>query len=250
MGLDIYAGTLTRYYTHNWKTAVQQFGEAHGIPVHIIRAHSASSPATAEEIFSRVSQWRDHIIQGLALSEPPLWNEDADQTPYYTNKPGWEAITALQLFVIANMLGKNVPETIPKNYDITQSDLYQEYRQQNCDSISVLDCDWWVPIAEPAIFSYVLPNFQESLLASTGTLRSELKAINALQWNAEPSAILKWQETEGYPVEAVFQKGKGIQKLEKCEQYDTISLAKFAFSILWQAADFSLQHGVVILYDF
>ena len=39
MGLDIYAGTLTRYYTQNWKTAVQQFGEAHGIPVQIIRAN-------------------------------------------------------------------------------------------------------------------------------------------------------------------------------------------------------------------
>ena len=25
MGLDIYAGTLTRYYSHNWKTVVQQW---------------------------------------------------------------------------------------------------------------------------------------------------------------------------------------------------------------------------------
>ena len=28
MGLDIYAGTLTRYYNHNWKTQAQQFAEA------------------------------------------------------------------------------------------------------------------------------------------------------------------------------------------------------------------------------
>ena len=27
MGLDIYAGTLTRYYSHNWKTVVQQWAE-------------------------------------------------------------------------------------------------------------------------------------------------------------------------------------------------------------------------------
>ena len=25
MGLDIYAGTLTRYYSHNWKNIVHQF---------------------------------------------------------------------------------------------------------------------------------------------------------------------------------------------------------------------------------
>lgn len=30
MGLDIYAGTLTRYYSHNWKTVVQQWAEKNG----------------------------------------------------------------------------------------------------------------------------------------------------------------------------------------------------------------------------
>ena len=30
MGLDIYAGTLTRYYAHNWKSAVQQWAEENG----------------------------------------------------------------------------------------------------------------------------------------------------------------------------------------------------------------------------
>ena len=30
MGLDIYAGTLTRYYAHNWKTVVQQWAEKNG----------------------------------------------------------------------------------------------------------------------------------------------------------------------------------------------------------------------------
>lgn len=30
MGLDIYVGTLTRYYTHNWKTATQQWTEGNG----------------------------------------------------------------------------------------------------------------------------------------------------------------------------------------------------------------------------
>ena len=29
MGLDIYAGTLTRYYSHNWKTVVQQLSLIH-----------------------------------------------------------------------------------------------------------------------------------------------------------------------------------------------------------------------------
>ena len=30
MGLDIYAGTLTRYISGNWKTQLQQYAEANG----------------------------------------------------------------------------------------------------------------------------------------------------------------------------------------------------------------------------
>ena len=30
MGLDIYAGTLTRYYAGNWKNVVQMWAEANG----------------------------------------------------------------------------------------------------------------------------------------------------------------------------------------------------------------------------
>ena len=120
MGLDIYAGTLTRYYTQNWKTAVQQFGEAHGIPVQIIRANSEEHPADEAEVLERVTEWWKHILNGLGITEPPLWNEDANQTPYYTDKPDWDGITALQLFVLAKMFGEPVPETISKNADLTE----------------------------------------------------------------------------------------------------------------------------------
>ncbi len=30
MGLDIYSGKLTRYYSRNWKTIVQQMSEGNG----------------------------------------------------------------------------------------------------------------------------------------------------------------------------------------------------------------------------
>ena len=33
MGLDIYAGPLTRYYSHNWKTVVQQWAEENGYSI-------------------------------------------------------------------------------------------------------------------------------------------------------------------------------------------------------------------------
>lgn len=36
MGMDIYAGTFTRYYSRNWKTKAQQYAEANGMVFHRI----------------------------------------------------------------------------------------------------------------------------------------------------------------------------------------------------------------------
>ena len=45
MGLDIYAGTLTRYYSHNWKTVVQQWAEENGYAFNRITPAGSVSPA-------------------------------------------------------------------------------------------------------------------------------------------------------------------------------------------------------------
>ena len=54
MGLDIYAGTLTRYYSHNWKTVVQQWAEENGYAFN--RITPDGEPAD-NELRSRL-QWR------------------------------------------------------------------------------------------------------------------------------------------------------------------------------------------------
>ena len=77
MGLDIYAGTLTRYYSHNWKTIVQQWAEENGYTFN--RITPDGEPADNEEELSpaevqeTVENWRDQIL--AAISQP-------DQPPY------------------------------------------------------------------------------------------------------------------------------------------------------------------------
>ncbi|MBR1750937.1 MAG: hypothetical protein IJ740_08695 [Ruminococcus sp.] len=72
MGLDIYAGTMTRYYSQNWKSTVQQWGEEHGMQVNIVRPEEQNAElATPEEILEGVTGWRDRLIAALSddLSE-------------------------------------------------------------------------------------------------------------------------------------------------------------------------------------
>lgn len=254
MGLDIYAGTLTRYYTRNWKTAVQKFAEANGIEFQTIRAAQDGSDGeelSADEVREIVTQWRDSIIKGLNLNPAPVWNEDYDTTPYYTEKPDWDALSALLLYVAAKYSDKEVPATIDKNIDIYEHPIVKEFLAAKDFQLTLFDGNgWWLPIEQNIMFDYVLPNSEKSPLTTSALLLAELKRYNAFEWNADRETIISWSRTEGYPAEAVYSKETGFVKEASYEKYETESLAKFAFSILWQAAEFSLEHGVVIVYDF
>ena len=111
MGLDIYAGTLTRYYSHNWKTVVQQWAEENGYTFN--RITPDGEPADNEEELSpaevqaAVEDWRDQILTAISQpNQPPYtpWPED-NERPYYTDKPDWDAFGAMP--VSYTHLGQN-----------------------------------------------------------------------------------------------------------------------------------------------
>ena len=98
MGLDIYAGTLTRYYSHNWKTVVQQWAEENGYSFN--RITPDGEPADNEEEMSpaevqaAVENWRDQILSAISQpGQPPYapWLEN-NEKPYYTDKPDWHLL--------------------------------------------------------------------------------------------------------------------------------------------------------------
>jgi len=252
MGLDIYAGTLTRYYTHNWKTVVQQFAEANGMSFQTFRPQQdVEDELSVEEIKEIVIQWRDNIINGLNLNPMPLWNEDYDVTPYYTDKPDWDALNALLLYIAAKYSNKEVPPIIHKNIDIYKHPIVKEFLKTKDFQLTLFDGNgWWLPIEQNIMFNYVLPNSEKSPLSTSALLLAELKRYNTFEWNADRDTIISWSTTEGYPTDATYNKEAGYKEVALHETYGTETLAKFAFSILWQAAEFSLEHGVVIVYDF
>ena len=86
MGLDIYAGTLTRYYSHNWKTVVQQWAEENGYTFN--RITPDGEPADNEEelspaeIQAAVEDWRDQILAAISQPNQPHytpWPEDNER---------------------------------------------------------------------------------------------------------------------------------------------------------------------------
>jgi hypothetical protein len=97
MGLDIYVGTLTRYYDGAWETIVQQMGRDSGPTVEVIRQNNPSDaitdPATIENL---IMEWRNALNADLRphIDGPLDWLEGMSP-PYFTDQPGWDCYSAL-----------------------------------------------------------------------------------------------------------------------------------------------------------
>ncbi len=65
MGLDVYAGTLIRYYMNNWKTVIQQFAEDNGLKYETIRVQDENGEddeeISLEETKEIVLEWKKAI---------------------------------------------------------------------------------------------------------------------------------------------------------------------------------------------
>ena len=259
MGLDIYAGTLTRYYAHNWKSAVQQWAEENGYTFQKITPDGA--PVADEEVLDpaevqgAVENWRDQILAAISQpgQEPYVpWMED-NQRPYYTDKPDWDAFGAMLLVAACRTYDEPVPPTVEKDWDFMEHPMIARLCADEERVWSLFrGADWWLPLEDPILFKAPLPNGDPSVIATVGGLRKELEKLNKLVWQADEETICGWSQTEGYPVDGTVGPGGQFSRadIQEHTQFDTDSLAKFTFSMLWQAVRFAQEQQVPILLDY
>ena len=84
MGLDVYVGSLTRYYVEGSADVVERIARHRGIAV--------SDGQDAEEVIrAAVVGWRDGLSRWLSdrLDGPLDWDESGP-APCFTDKPGWD----------------------------------------------------------------------------------------------------------------------------------------------------------------
>ncbi len=250
MGLDIYAGTLTRYYAHNWRTATQQWAEANGYGFQrIVPDGTERGETDPTAIQSGVEGWRDRILAAISQSGA-IWPED-NEKPYYTDKPDWDAFGAMLLVAACHVYGEPVPETVEKGWDYIAHPLIRRMGEDPAQGWSLLrGAEWWLPIEDTFLFQAPCLNGAQIIMATAGLLRWELEKLNKLAWQADEAAILEWSRTEGYPMDGQIDGAGRLAMGETHQVYNTQSLAKFAFSIFWQALNFAQENRVPILLDY
>lgn len=258
MGLDLYAGTLTRYYAGNWKTAAQQWAEENGFSFRRITPEGENleeKGADPDEVRRAVERWRDQILAAVTAPGKELyapWMED-NEKPYFTDKPDWDAFGAMLLVAACYFYGEPVPKVVAKGWDFKEHPSIKRLSQEPKKVWSLFrETVIWLPLQDSFLFQAPRPTGDQVMIATTAALRLELERLNELAWQADEDTLRGWGKSEGYPAEGVIGEDGSFSRAEFPEQteYDTQSLAKFAFSIFYQALQFSEENQVPILLDF
>lgn len=228
MGLDIYVGSLTRYFTHDWRTIVQQLAECgEGPDVQIIRPDGADDAVTdPEEIRSAILAWRQGLSAGLAahLAAPLDWDESGS-TPYFTDKPAWDCYGALLLWAAYSEHGDLVkplanPVCSPEGEmgdwhrdPAFQRSVAEGYRTRYGQLLH--DVEVWLPAGYDFTFGAPWVTGDPRRFGACGALVSQLDDLNARTWRATPEDLVEWRRNgadHGAPLEVAAQFAFGLMR--------------------------------------
>jgi hypothetical protein len=235
MGLDIYVGTFTRYYSSNWKTIVQQYAEETGTPLEILRPNEVTEGLTDPKEIQKISEaWRDNLASALKehTNSAIFWIEN-NESPYKTDKPDWDSFGAVILWALYQEQGLIPPTEFDKDW--TNSAIFNKSTLSDYNtnySSLTQDCEFWLPINIDFTFRYPDPTEKEIGIASSIRLLEQLNTLNEKTWNADIDMITTWRR-DIEPNTTSFD--------EK---------AKFGFSILSELARFSVTEKLPMRLDY
>lgn len=212
--LELFAGTLNRYYC------------------------DVDTPEEAARTNEIVCHWRDTIVGAVKKAAPEAepWEENTEKEYLALQLPEM-AFGALLTYAASVAYAHKCRETVYPGWNYEAEADVQSARADRSMVMTLLKgASWWLPVQTPIMLRGEVPTGDVATIASAGALMIELLRINEMGWKADEEEVLKWFETEG--------------KMDPdAKRYSTDSLAKFAYSVFWQLAKFSLQNKVPVIMD-
>jgi hypothetical protein len=100
MALDVYVGSLTRYYLGNWENAGARAACEMDVPYLVVRTQPEAEDAVTDPAVVRdaVITWRKSLELGLNQHLPKglVWSEESE-APYFTDRPTHDGYSSLVL---------------------------------------------------------------------------------------------------------------------------------------------------------
>ena len=210
MGLDVYVGSLTRYYAQDWETIVQQWGHEHGLPVEVRRSQPSPPDRITDPAVIRPAmiKWRSNLNQALSsqLGVELDW-EEAPDAPYFTDKPGWDGYGGLVLLAAHEENPQLKPPT-RVSLDSWKKD--QALRVSSTKGFPtryehVIVPQWWLPCAFKPVFKGPSAAGAEVWFGSSIRLLDQLRALNERTYRGTAADLNVWRTQQPDGDEGPFE---------------------------------------------
>lgn len=202
MGLDVYVGSFTRYYLHDWETVIQQAGRLQGVQVNVIRTEPEPEDRITDpaEINAGILRWRTGLNMALrnanAVSADIDWDERAD-APYFTDKPAWDCFGALNLLAAyeeepKGLFGGKFPKRFTDKW--AEDDKFRRREKDKASKYAHLyACEVWLPIDMQKTFEGPRPNAQPTKFGSSIRLLEQLTNLNQSTYAGSATDLQQWR---------------------------------------------------------
>ena len=189
MALDVYVGSLTRYYAGDWESVTDRTARERSGKAEAAQPRVAGVPEKdRERIQASVLTWRRTLDAALAphLAEPLSWNE-APEAPWFTDQLGWDGFGALVLWAAyAEQPTLRRPAALPKEWDDDAALV-----RSNADGFRsryshlVRNVELWLPTTLDFTFEAEDVDGRRIIVGSSTTLRRQLGELNAATWKMD-----------------------------------------------------------------
>jgi hypothetical protein len=196
MALDVYVGSLARYYAGEWENVSERTARERDAQVRIgRRVGFGDAEPDIQETLKAILAWRVELNQSLGdrMAGPLDWSEDLD-APYYTGRPGWDGFGSLVLWAAyAEHPGLRCPASLPEEWDsdpvLVRSNA-EGFRSRY--SHLVRNVELWLPNPFEFTFEGEDVDGRRVVVGSTATLRRQLEDLNAATWKADAGIVAAW----------------------------------------------------------
>ena len=196
MALDVYVGSLTRYYAGDWENIAEKTARERGAPYQIARpGGSADRRKDPQKIGPAIEAWRSTLSASLAshIARPLDWDE-AVAAPYFTGRPGWDGFGSLVLWAAyAENPALRRPDILPEEWDNDPALIRSNasgFRSRY--SHLVRNVELWLPTPFEFTFEGEDVDGRRVVVGSTMTLRRQLDELNAATWKASAAVVGQW----------------------------------------------------------